>query len=120
MGEPEQRPDQGARHQGQKGFVPVGCLGPRHRQRPRRKLYQVALFDDSPKARGHGRILDGCMVGMHASNMIGEIVLVIEMGSDIGDIGKTIHPPFRRGESIGMKVAEVTHWTCTDMPKARK
>ena len=33
--------------------------------------------------------------------MIGEIALVIEMGADAVDIGKTIHPHPRPGESIG-------------------
>jgi pyruvate/2-oxoglutarate dehydrogenase complex dihydrolipoamide dehydrogenase (E3) component len=45
------------------------------------------LFDDSPEegsdghaGRGHGKILGGSMVGTHAGDMIGEIVLAIEMG----------------------------------------
>jgi dihydrolipoamide dehydrogenase len=31
------------------------------------------LFDDSPEAHGHGKILGGGMVGTHAGDMIGEI-----------------------------------------------
>jgi dihydrolipoamide dehydrogenase len=50
------------------------------------------LFDDSPEAHGHGKILGGGMVGTHAGDMIGEIALAIEMGADAVDIGKTIHP----------------------------
>ncbi|MFZ3218603.1 MAG: dihydrolipoyl dehydrogenase, partial [Rhodoferax sp.] len=49
------------------------------------------LFDDSPEAHGHGRILGGGIVGTHAGDMIGEIALAIEMGADAVDIGKTIH-----------------------------
>ena len=66
------------------------------------------LFDDSPEAHGHGKILGGGMVGTHADDMIGEIALAIEMGADAVDIGKTIHPHPTLGESIGM-AAEVAH-----------
>ena len=77
------------------------------------------LFDDSPEAHGHGKILGGCMVGTHAGDMIGEIALAIEMGADAVDIGKTIHPHPTLGESIGM-AAEVAHGSCTDLPPAKK
>ena len=43
------------------------------------------LFDDSPEAHGHGKILGGGMVGTHAGDMIGEIALAIEMGADAVD-----------------------------------
>ena len=66
------------------------------------------LFDDSPEAHGHGKILGGGMVGTHAGDMIGEVALAIEMGADAVDISKTIHPPPTLGESIGM-AAEVAH-----------
>jgi dihydrolipoamide dehydrogenase len=77
------------------------------------------LFDDSPEAHGHGRILGGGMVGTHAGDMIGEIGLAIEMGADAVDIGKTIHPHPTLGESIGM-AAEVAHGSCTDVPPQRR
>ncbi len=77
------------------------------------------LFDDSPDAHGHGRILGGGIVGTHAGDMIGEIALAIEMGADAVDIGKTIHPHPTLGESIGM-AAEVAHASCTDLPPARR
>jgi dihydrolipoamide dehydrogenase len=77
------------------------------------------LFDDSPQAHGHGKILGGGIVGTHAGDMIGEIALAIEMGADAVDIGKTIHPHPTLGESIGM-AAEVAHGSCTDLPPARK
>ena len=77
------------------------------------------LFDDSPEAHGHGRILGGGMVGTHAGDMIGEVALAIEMGADAIDIGKTIHPHPTLGESIGM-AAEVAHGSCTDLPPARR
>nr|WP_315241879.1 dihydrolipoyl dehydrogenase [uncultured Albidiferax sp.] len=77
------------------------------------------LFDDSPEAHGHGKILGGGMVGTHAGDMIGEIALAIELGADAVDIGKTIHPHPTLGESIGM-AAEVAHGSCTDLPPAKK
>jgi hypothetical protein len=64
------------------------------------------LFDDSPEAHGHGKILGG--------GMVGEIALAIEMGAVAVDIGKTIHPHPMLGESIGM-AAEVAHGRCTDL-----
>ena len=77
------------------------------------------LFDDSPEAHGHGKILGGGMVGTHAGDMIGEVALAIEMGADAVDIGKTIHPHPTLGESIGM-AAEVAHGSCTDLPPAKR
>jgi dihydrolipoamide dehydrogenase len=69
------------------------------------------LFDDSPEAHGHGKILGG--------GMVGEIALAIEMGVDAIDIGKTIRPHPTLGESIGM-AAEIAHGSCTDVPPQKK
>ena len=77
------------------------------------------LFDDSPGAHGHGKILGGGIVGTHAGDMIGEVALAIEMGADAVDIGKTIHPHPTLGESIGL-AAEVAHGSCTDLPPSKK
>ena len=77
------------------------------------------LFDDSPEAHGHGKILGGCKVGTHEGDMIGEMVLAILMCADAVDIGKTIHPHSTLGESIGM-AAEVAHGSCTDLPPGKK
>ena len=46
-------------------------------------------------------------------------LILIEMGADAVDIGKTIHPHPTLGESIGM-AAEIAHGSCTDVPPARK
>ena len=81
--------------------------------------YTKLLFDDSPEAHGHGKILGGGIVGTHAGDMIGEIALAIEMGADAVDIGKTIHPHPTLGESIGM-AAEVAHGSCTDLPPQKR
>ncbi len=75
------------------------------------------LFDARPDG-GH-RILGGGIVGTHAGDMIGEVALAIEMGADVVDIGKTIHPHPTLGESIGM-AAEVAHGSCTDLPPVRR
>jgi dihydrolipoamide dehydrogenase len=77
------------------------------------------LFDDSPEAHGHGKILGGGIVGTHAGDLIGEIALAIEMGADAVDIGKTIHPHPTLGESMGL-AAEVAHGSCTDLPPAKR
>jgi dihydrolipoamide dehydrogenase len=77
------------------------------------------LFDDSPEAHGHGKILGGGMVGTHAGVMIGEIALAMDMGAEAVDIRKTIHPLPTLGESIGM-APEVPHGSCTDLPPSKK
>jgi dihydrolipoamide dehydrogenase len=72
------------------------------------------LFD----AQTH-RIVGGGIVGTHAGDLISKIALAIEMGADMVDITKTIHPHPTLGESVGM-AAEVAEGTCTDLPPARK
>ncbi|MES2972960.1 MAG: dihydrolipoyl dehydrogenase [Pseudomonadota bacterium] len=101
-----------------KGLFPWNASG-RAIANGRDEGFTKLLFDDSPEAHGHGRILGGGIVGTHAGDMIGEIALAIEMGADAVDIGKTIHPHPTLGESIGM-AAEVAHGSCTDVPPARK
>jgi len=65
------------------------------------------------------RIVGGGIVGTHAGDLIGEIALAIEMGADMVDIGKTIHPHPTLGESVGM-AAEVAEGVCTDLPPVRR
>ncbi len=101
-----------------KGLFPWAASG-RAIANGRDEGFTKLLFDDSPEAHGHGKILGGGMVGTHAGDMIGEIALAIEMGADAIDIGKTIHPHPTLGESIGM-AAEVAHGSCTDVPPSRK
>jgi dihydrolipoamide dehydrogenase len=101
-----------------KGLFPWSASG-RAIANGRDEGFTKLLFDDSPEAHGHGRILGGGIVGTHAGDMIGEIALAIEMGADAVDIGKTIHPHPTLGESIGM-AAEVAHGSCTDLPPAKK
>jgi dihydrolipoamide dehydrogenase len=101
-----------------KGLFPWAASG-RAIANGRDEGFTKLLFDDSPEAHGHGKILGGGIVGTHAGDMIGEIALAIEMGADAVDIGKTIHPHPTLGESIGM-AAEVAHGSCTDVPPVRK
>jgi dihydrolipoamide dehydrogenase len=101
-----------------KGLFPWSASG-RAIANGRDEGFTKLLFDDSPEAHGHGKILGGGIVGTHAGDMIGEIALAIEMGADAVDIGKTIHPHPTLGESMGM-AAEVAHGSCTDLPPARK
>ncbi len=101
-----------------KGLFPWSASG-RAIANGRDEGFTKLLFDDSPEAGGHGRILGGGIVGTHAGDMIGEVALAIEMGADAVDIGKTIHPHPTLGESIGM-AAEMAHGSCTDLPPARR
>jgi dihydrolipoamide dehydrogenase len=101
-----------------KGLFPWSASG-RAIANGRDEGFTKLLFDDSPEAHGHGKILGGGIVGTQAGDMIGEIALAIEMGADAVDIGKTIHPHPTLGESIGM-AAEVAHGSCTDLPPAKR
>ena len=66
------------------------------------------------------RIIGGGIVGVHAGDLIAEVVLAIEMGAEAADIGHTIHPHPTLSESVGM-AAEVYEGTITDLyiPKAK-
>ena len=101
-----------------KGLFPWAASG-RATANGRTEGFTKLLFDDSPEAHGHGKILGGGIVGPNAGDLIGEVALAIEMGADAVDIGKTIHPHPTLGESIGM-AAEVAHGSCTDLPPVRK
>jgi dihydrolipoamide dehydrogenase len=74
------------------------------------------LFD--PKT---GRVLGGAIVGPGAGDLISEIGLAVEMGSDATDVGLTIHPHPTLSETV-MFAAEAFEGTVTDlyMPTKRK
>ena len=73
------------------------------------------LFDEESH-----RVVGGGIVGVHAGDLISEIALAIEMGSEAADIGLTIHPHPTLSESVGM-AAEIYEGTITDlyMPKKK-
>ncbi|MCL4161964.1 UNVERIFIED_CONTAM: hypothetical protein GTU68_047199 [Idotea baltica] len=60
------------------------------------------------------RVLGGGIVGQHAGDLIAEVALAIEMGSDAADIGLTIHPHPTLSETVAM-AAEVYEGTITDL-----
>jgi dihydrolipoamide dehydrogenase len=60
------------------------------------------------------RIVGGGIVGVNAGDLISELALAIEMGSEAADIALTIHPHPTLGESVGM-AAEVYEGTITDL-----
>jgi dihydrolipoamide dehydrogenase len=74
------------------------------------------LFDPESK-----KILGGGITGTHAGELIGEVVLALEMGADTEDIGLTVHPHPTLNETIGM-AAEVAEGSITDImpPRRRK
>ena len=67
------------------------------------------LFDPETK-----RVLGGAVVGPSAGDLISEICLAIEMGSDVEDIALTVHPHPTLGETVGA-AAEVLEGTMTDL-----
>ncbi|HTC26965.1 dihydrolipoyl dehydrogenase [Dyella sp.] len=66
------------------------------------------------------RVVGGAIIGPHAGDLISEVALAIEMGSEAADIGLTIHPHPTLSESVGM-AAEAYEGTITDlyMPKKK-
>ncbi|OZI66137.1 dihydrolipoyl dehydrogenase [Bordetella genomosp. 1] len=97
----------------EKGVFPWAASG-RAIANGRDEGFTKLLFD----AETH-RILGGGIVGTHAGDLISEIALAVEMGADMVDIAKTIHPHPTLGESVGM-AAEVAEGVCTDLPPMRK
>jgi dihydrolipoamide dehydrogenase len=66
------------------------------------------------------RVIGGGIVGPNAGDLISEVALAIEMGSDAADLGLTIHPHPTLSETI-MFAAEAFEGTLTDlyMPKRK-
>ena len=96
-----------------KGLFPWAASG-RAIANGRSEGFTKLIFDETSH-----RIIGGGIVGTNAGDLIGEVCLAIEMGADMVDIGKTIHPHPTLGESVGL-AAEVAHGTCTDLPPVRK
>jgi dihydrolipoamide dehydrogenase len=72
------------------------------------------LFDPSDE-----RVLGGAVVGPGAGELIAEIGLAIEMGSDARDIGLTVHAHPTLSETVGM-AAEAFEGTLTDLYLPRR
>lgn len=94
-------------------------------------IYNVAIFPWSASGRAissncscgmtklifnkkNNRIIGGSVVGKHASELLGEISLSIEMGCDAADIALTMHAHPTLYESIGL-AAEIHEGTITDL-----
>ncbi len=60
------------------------------------------------------RVVGGGIVGVHAGDLISEVALAIEMGSEAADIALTVHPHPTLGESVGM-AAEIREGSITDL-----
>jgi dihydrolipoamide dehydrogenase len=67
------------------------------------------LFDKNTQ-----RVVGGGIVGTNAGDLISEVALAIEMGSDAADIGLTIHPHPTLSETIAF-AAEAFEGTLTDL-----
>ena len=72
------------------------------------------LFDPSTE-----RVLGGGVVGPNAGELIAEIGLAIEMGSDARDLGLTVHAHPTLSETVGM-AAEAFEGTLTDLYLPRR
>ncbi len=64
-------------------------------------------------------VLGGTMIGAHASDMIAEIGLAIEMGAKLEDISGTIHPHPTYNEAI-LEAAEDALGKCVHLPMKKK
>ncbi len=73
-----------------------------------------ALFDKET-----GRLIGAAIVGTNAGELIAEAVLGIEMGSDMQDIGLTIHPHPTLSETLCF-AAEMAEGTITDLMPPKK
>ncbi len=74
------------------------------------------LFDPASK-----RVIGAGIVGPNAGDLIAEVALAIEMGSDAEDIGLTVHPHPTLSETVGF-AAEAFEGTITDLylPKRKR
>ena len=66
-------------------------------------------------------VIGAGIVGPNAGDLIGEVALAIEMGSDAQDISLTIHPHPTLSETVAF-AAEAFEGTLTDLyiPKRKK
>ncbi len=65
------------------------------------------------------RVIGGGIVGPNAGDLISEVALAIEMGSDAADLGLTIHPHPTLSETV-MFAAEAFEGTLTDLYVPKK
>lgn len=66
-----------------------------------------------------GRVIGAGIVGPLAGDLIAEVMLALEMGADMEDIGLTIHPHPTLSETVAF-AAEVAHGSITDILPPRR
>ncbi|MGH8229573.1 MAG: dihydrolipoyl dehydrogenase, partial [Steroidobacteraceae bacterium] len=96
----------------QKGTFPWAASG-RSLSLGRDDGFTKLLFDPATH-----RLLGGGIVGPNAGDLVSEVALAIEMGSDAADIGLTVHPHPTLSETVAF-AADAFEGTLTDlyMPK---
>jgi dihydrolipoamide dehydrogenase len=96
-----------------KGVFPWAASG-RALAMARDEGFTKILFDQDT-----GRVLGAGIVGPNAGDLIGEMVLAMEMGCDAADIGLSIHPHPTLCETMGL-AAEAFDGTITDLYTPQK
>ena len=99
----------------EKGVFPWAASG-RSLSNGRSEGMTKLLFDPEDD-----RVIGGGIVGTNAGDLIAEVALAIEMGSDAVDLGHTIHPHPTLSETVNF-AAEMFEGTITDLmpPKKKK
>ena len=72
------------------------------------------LYDPQSK-----KILGGGIVGVNAGELIGEVLLALQTGARVSDIGHAIHPHPTLNETLGL-AAEMAEGTITDLIPPRR
>ena len=91
-----------------KGLFPWAASG-RSLSLGRDDGFTKLLFDPATH-----RLLGGGIVGPNAGDLISEVALAVEMGSDAADIGLTVHPHPTLSETVAF-AAEAFEGTLTDL-----
>ena len=97
----------------EKGVFPWAASG-RALALNRDEGFTKLLFDPTTH-----RLLGAGLVGPNAGELIGEVVLAVEMGADAADIGNTIHPHPTLSETVAF-AAEAFEGTLTDLYLPKK
>jgi dihydrolipoyl dehydrogenase len=97
----------------QKGVFPWAASG-RSLSLGRDDGFTKLLFDPATH-----RLLGGGIVGPNAGDLVSEVALAVEMGSDAADIGLTVHPHPTLSETVAF-AAEAVDGTLTDLYLPKK
>ena len=97
----------------EKGVFPWAASG-RALSNARSEGMTKLLFDPEDQ-----RVIGGAIVGTNAGDLISEVALAVEMGSDAVDLGHTIHPHPTLSETVNF-AAEMFEGTITDLMPPKK